>query len=260
MIKGKDLMVWLAAPLLIVSLLFLMSAGGSISATAPTDWYFTPNQEHRRPEVNQSIPLESYPVLYCGSEEEKKVALTFDAGYDNGHHTEILQTLRQKKAPAAFFFDGNFLKANGALVKEIAADGHIIGNHSLHHSDMTALTDLGAFRAEIEGWEAELQALGIAPSGYFRFPCGRYSERALDYAARLDQTIVFWSFAYYDWVQQDQPQPAAALQKIMSRMHNGCVLLLHSTSATNASILGALIDQLRAEGYTLVSLDQMMQK
>ena len=113
-------------------------------------------------------------------------------------------------------------------------------------------------RDRVTGWNDLVSALGITPSAYFRFPCGKFSERALEYNQRLGLTSVFWSFAYYDWVQNEQPDPEKALEKIMSRMHNGCVLLLHSVSSTNAQILGTLIDRLRAEGYEIVSIDEMI--
>ena len=141
MVKGKDLMVFLAAPLLIVSLLFMMSAGGSAAPTDGYEWYFQPNQNHTQPEVIQDVKLEGYPVLYCGSAAEKKVSITFDAGYENGYHTAILDTLKEKGVSAAFFLDGNFLRQNEAIVRRMAEEGHIVGNHTLKHADMTALME-----------------------------------------------------------------------------------------------------------------------
>ncbi len=257
MVKPKDLILFLASPLLVVAMLFLMSAGGSVTSTTGYEWYFQPNEEHRQPQVIRELDFSGYDVLYCGSDQEKKVAITFDAGFDNGCHAPILDTLKEKGVQAAFFVDGNFLKQNGAIAQRMVKEGHIIGNHTLNHADMTALTDLETYRGQVEGWDAILKDLGVEPSGYFRFPCGKFSERALEYNEKLGLTSVFWSFAYYDWVEGDQPQPSAALEKIMSRMHNGCVLLLHSTSQTNAEILATLIDRLRGEGYEIVPLPQM---
>lgn len=257
MVKGKDLIIFLAIPLLIVSMLFMMSAGGSTASTRGYDWYFQPNEEHRQPEVTKEFDFADYSVLYCGEESKKQVAITFDAGFDKGTHAPILDALKEKNAPATFFLDGNFIKQNESLVRRMAEEGHTIGNHTLNHADMTKLTDLAAYRKQIDGWDEILRGYGIEPSGYFRFPCGKFSARALDYNQQLGLTSVFWSFAYYDWVEEDQPSPEAALQKIMSRMHNGCVLLLHSTSQTNTAILGTLIDQLRAEGYEIVPLNQI---
>ena len=234
-----------------------MSAGGSVTDPKGHDWYFSPNEEHLPPAVANEVDLSNYSVLYAGDPAKKQVTLTFDAGFDNGCHEQILNTLKEKDVCASFFLDGNFLKQNEALVKRMANEGHIIGNHTLNHADMTKLTDLATFQTQIDGWNEILTGYGLSPSGYFRFPCGRFSERALDYNERLGLKSVFWTFAYYDWVEKDQPDPQKALDKIMSRMHNGCVLLLHSTSKTNTQILGTLIDRLREEGYEIVSLNEM---
>ena len=257
MVKGKDLMIFLAIPLLMVAGIFFLGAGGSTADPTGYDWYFQPNEEHLQPQVAMEVDLGGHTVLYCGEPQTKKVSITFDAGFDKGTHAPILDTLKEKGVTATFFVDGNFLKQNEDLVRRMAAEGQIIGNHSLHHPDMTKLTDLSAYRTQVDGWNEILRGYGIEPSGYFRFPQGRFSARALDYNELLGLKTVFWSFAYYDWVEDDQPDPQAALQKIMSRMHNGCVLLLHSTSQTNAQILGTLIDNLRAEGYEIVPLTQI---
>ncbi|MBQ7096231.1 MAG: polysaccharide deacetylase family protein [Clostridia bacterium] len=253
----KNLFFFLAVPMLIIAMLFLMSAKGCISDTTGYEWYFQPNEEHQQPQVIDQIPLEGKEVLYCGDPAQKRVSITFDAGFDNGCHKPILDTLRAKGVSATFFVDGNFLKKNPDLIKQMAEEGHTIGNHSLNHADMTKLTDFETYRAQIDGWNTLLEEQGLSPSEYFRFPQGKFSARALDYNEKLGLKSVFWSFAYYDWVEEDQPEPSAALEKIMSRMHNGCILLLHSTSPTNAQILGDLIERLREEGYEIVSLSQM---
>lgn len=253
----KNLMIFLLSPILVITLLFLMSAAGSLSSTQGVEWYFEPNEEHQQPSVVNTIPLEGREVLYLGNPQTKKIALTFDAGFDNGYHATILDALSAKKVTGTFFLDGNFLRKNPDLVARMAEEGHIIGNHTLNHADMTALTDFSTYKEQIEGWNTLLREQGLTPSGYFRFPCGKFSERALDYNEKLGLTSVFWSFAYYDWVEAEQPEPKAAIEKIMSRMHNGCILLLHSTSATNAQILPELIDRLRAEGYEIVALSEM---
>ncbi len=255
--KLKNILIFSGIPLLLVAVLFMTGAGGSTADTAGYDWYFKPNQEHRRPEVASEVDLAGKKVLYCGKEGAKKVAITFDAGYDKGTHTSILNTLKAKKVKATFFVDGNFLKSNEALIRRMAAEGQTIGNHTLNHADMTRLTDFNVYKEQVEGWDEILEGYGLEPSGYFRFPAGRYSARTLDYNEKLGLTTVFWSFAYYDWVEEDQPDPQAALEKIMGRMHDGCILLLHSTSETNAILLGDLIDSLRAEGYAIVPLEEL---
>ncbi len=255
--KWKDILLFGGLPLLMVAALFMTGMGVSTADPTGYDWYFKPNEEHRPPQVAGEVDLTGRSVLYCGDTAQKKVAITFDAGFDKGTHAAILNTLKAKKVQATFFVDGNFLKSNESVVRRMAAEGQTIGNHTLNHADMTKLTDFEVYKEQIKGWDAILEGYGIAPSGYFRFPQGRYSARALDYNEKLGLTTVFWSFAYYDWVEEDQPAPQAALEKIMSRMHNGCILLLHSTSETNTIILGDLIDNLRAEGYEIVPLNEI---
>jgi peptidoglycan-N-acetylmuramic acid deacetylase len=255
--KWMNLLLFSGVPLLVVGTLFIATA--AVGSADPTgyDWYFKPNQEHLQPQVANEVDFSGKNVIYCGDANQKKVSITFDAGYDKGTHASILNTLKAKKVSATFFVDGNFLKSNQEIVKRMASEGHTIGNHTLNHPDMTKLTDFEVYKEQIQGWNDILAGYGMKPSGYFRFPSGRFSARALEYNEKLGLKTVFWSFAYYDWVEGDQPAPEAALEKIMSRMHNGCVLLLHSTSETNATLLGDLIDALRAEGYEIVPLAKM---
>lgn len=251
----KRFIILVMLPVVIAALPFLVTASGG--ADAPYDWYFKPETENRRPQVIPEADfLDKYDVIYLGA-DEPTLYLTFDAGYDSGRHAQILDALRDKNVRAAFFLDGNFVKNEPELVKRMAAEGHLVCNHSLTHPDMTKLTSFDEYAGQITGWEERVNALGITPGRYFRFPSGRFSEKALEYNGRLGITSVFWSFAYYDWVENDQPAPEAALSKICSRVHNGAVMLLHSTSATNAEILPRLIDTLREKGYSFKRLDEL---
>ena len=86
---------------------------------------------------------------------------------------------------------------------------------------------------------------------YFRCPCGEYSEQALETVQKCGYKTVFWSFAYVDWKTDAQPSAAEGLDKLTKSAHGGEILLLHSVSATNAEILGDVIDSFRAQGYTV---------
>lgn len=223
----------------------------------PYDWYFKPTTDNTQPQVIPEADfISEYNILYLGNADEKTLYLTFDAGYDSGYHTSILDTLKQKNVRAAFFVDGNFVKTNPDLIKRMYDEGHLVCNHTLKHPDMTALTDFETYSKQITEWNKLIEDLGYTPTGYFRFPSGRFSKTALEYNKRLDLTTVFWSFAYYDWVEDDQPSPSSAKDKIYSRVHNGAVILLHSTSKTNSEILPDIIDDLRLYGYTFKSLDE----
>ena len=89
------------------------------------------------------------------------------------------------------------------------------------------------------------------------FPEGKFSEQSMKYANELGYKTVFWSFAYADWDNARQPSPEAAKKKILDNVHNGEVMLLHPTSATNAEILGDIIRELKSQGFRFGTLDEL---
>ncbi len=247
--------VYVILPLLAVALPFAIAQGKD---TTTYDWYFKPNDTHQRPVLcPEATFLSNFPHAKAMGKDEKVLYLTFDAGFDNGNMGKILDTLKTKNVTATFFVDGNFVKNEPDLVARIFKEGHLLGNHSLHHADMSKLTDFERYKEEIEGWNDLVRQAGASPSTLFRFPCGRFSESALSYNEKLGLKTIFWSLAYYDWDTEKQPDPTAAKEKILSRIHNGCILLLHSVSSTNAEILPDIIDALHTQGYTFSSLDKI---
>ncbi len=213
---------------------------------------------------NQAVPqgpataqeLARYNAAYVGSQDRKVLYLTFDAGYENGCTAEILDVLKKHNAPAAFFLVGNYMERNADLVRRMVDEGHIVGNHTLHHRDMRKLEDPDQFRAELQGLETLFRDItGKELPRYYRPPQGTYSQKNLQMAKELGYQTVFWSLAYVDWKADDQPDPQAALDKLLSRTHPGAVVLLHSTSTTNAQILDRLLTQWENEGYVFESID-----
>ncbi len=246
----------IALPVIIAAFPFLVLAGSSDSVAY--DWYFKPTADNTQPQVIPEADfIDDYDVIYLGNDSDRSLYLTFDAGYDNGYHQSILDTLKQKGVKAAFFVDGNFVKTNPDIVKRMHSEGHLVCNHSLSHPDMTSYSDFESYSKQINEWNTLVENLGITPNGFFRFPSGRFSKRALEYNKSLNITSVFWSFAYYDWDNNDQPSHDSAKEKIYSRVHSGAVMLLHSTSKTNCEILGDVIDTLREKGYEFKSLESI---
>lgn len=183
-------------------------------------------------------------------EDQKKVIyLTFDQGYENGYTAKILDALKEKKVKATFFVLTDYVKRNPELIKRMINEGHTIGNHSVHHYSMPTL-DINTARKEI----TELHDYMISEYNYtmylFRPPMGEYSEQSLAITQSCGYRTVLWSYAYADWDSKKQMSPLAALEKVKKAVHPGCIYLLHSVSSTNASILGDLIDNLKAEGYS----------
>ena len=190
------------------------------------------------------------PVLY----------LTFDAGYENGNTEKILDVLKAHRIPAAFFLVGNYMERNPELVRRMAAEGHIVGNHTMHHPDMSKLSDPAAFAKELQDLENLYQQItGEELKKYYRPPQGIYSEDNLKMAQELGYKTIFWSLAYVDWNNDSQPTKEEAFSKLLPRTHPGAVVLLHSTSRTNAEILEELIGKWKEEGYRFGTVDELFQ-
>lgn len=205
-----------------------------------------------------SAQLKQFDALYLGDTSKKVIYLTFDAGYENGCTEKILDALKKHNAPAAFFLVGNYLEQNGDLVRRMVAEGHIVGNHTMHHPDMSKISDPAAFQKELTQLE-ELyrQTTGKQMPRYYRPPQGIYSEENLRMAKELGYKTVFWSLAYVDWNNDAQPTAEQAYAKLLPRIHNGAVVLLHSTSKTNAAILDDLLTKWENMGYSFGSVDQL---
>ena len=202
--------------------------------------------------------LREYDAAYVGNSEEKVLYLTFDAGYENGYTASILDTLQKHNVKAAFFLVGNYLQKNGDLVRRMVGEGHIVGNHTMTHPDMSAITDKAAFEKELAGPEALFQELtGKEMPRFYRPPRGVYSEENLKMAQELGYHTVFWSLAYKDWENDKQPTAEYAMGKLIPRTHNGAVILLHSTSKTNAQVLDELLTQWENLGYHFETIDKL---
>lgn len=190
------------------------------------------------------------------STEEKVLYLTFDCGYkyqDLG--TRILDTLKEKDVPAAFFCTLHYVMQAPDEVVRMINEGHIVGNHSTSHpSDCSKLTR-EAFAKEILGLHNYLRVNFGYNCNYFRFPTGAHSQDAAELVDCVGYRTVFWSIAYSDWDPNNQQGEEVALNTITSRLHPGAVILLHSTSPDNANILAEFIDYARAQGYEFRSLE-----
>lgn len=192
-----------------------------------------------------------YHALFVG-EEEQKIYLTFDMGYDYGYTDSILDTLKEKNVKAVFFVTKPYAKDEPELVKRMIAEGHIVGNHSATHPAA------GIPSLKIEGQQKEIMDTHDYVKvnfnyemNLFRYPAGKFSEQSLAVLANCGYTSVFWSFAYLDYDVNNQPDQAKSLQKMIDCLHPGAVYLLHGQSETNAAVLGDFIDAARARGYEL---------
>lgn len=236
------------------------SARSIAAQVIPTgSWGLSFSEEGKAPTGNcAKQALEKYDAVYLGDETKPRIYLTFDAGYENGSTAQILDALKKHNAPATFFLVGNYLEQNPDLVQRMVSEGHTVGNHTYHHYDMSAISDPEAFKKELTSLE-ELyrQVTGEELPKYYRPPQGIYSEENLRQAQALGYRTVFWSLAYVDWQNDKQPTKEEAFAKLLPRIHNGAVVLLHSTSKTNGEILDELLTRWEEMGYEFGTLDEL---
>ena len=229
---------------------------GSVETGA---WGLSFRQEGSAPVGSAGVDqLRQFDAAYLGDTRQKRLYLTFDAGYENGSTEKILDTLKAHQVPAAFFLVGNYIQRNADLVRRMVAEGHIVGNHTTHHYDMSKLSDKAAFSKELTDLEDLFrETTGKELPKYYRPPQGIYSQENLMIAKELGYKTVFWSLAYVDWNNDKQPTREQAFSKLLPRTHPGAVILLHSTSKTNAEILDDLLTHWEQEGYTFGTVEEL---
>lgn len=247
--------------LLVLTVTFSFAGAHQAAAysNAPIHWGFKKSKNHEPASAGEEYDklLAKYGAFYIGDTTKKDIYLTFDNGYENGYTEKVLDVLKEKKVPATFFVTGHYLKDQADLVKRMAKEGHIVGNHSWYHPDLTRVSD-ERLRKELDSVREETKKLTGQDVTFLRPPRGIFSERTLALSNNLGYQNVFWSLAFVDWHIDNQRGWEYSYNNIMRQIHPGAILLLHTVSRDNAEALGKAIDDLRAEGYSFRSLDQLM--
>lgn len=222
------------------------------------NWYTQVRSDHERPTAPLGYDeIKDLNAYYLGK-DEKKIYLTFDAGYSNEYVERIIDILVDRKIPAAFFVLGHFCEERPDLLKKMNENNILVCNHTYSHKNAEALKDFTTFCDEVQSLEQKsLDKSGVTVAKYFRPPCGNFSKEVIENANKLGYKSVFWSIAYMDWEKDNQPDEAESLKKLTDRLHNGAIILLHPTSKTNANIMENLIDNIQKEGYSFGSLDEL---
>ena len=234
----------------------------TISYSAEGNWGLGFSQEGEKPSGNATADeLKKYHAAYLDPTDDKVIYLTFDAGFENGNTPAILDALKKHNAPATFFVVGNFLETSPELIKRMVEEGHTIGNHTYHHPDMSQISDIDSFSKELKDVEHLYKKItGKEMVKYYRPPQGKYSTKNLQMASELGYDTFFWSLAYVDWLQDQQPTKEQAFEKLIPRIHPGAIVLLHSTSSTNARILDELLTKWEEMGYHYAPLSELAEK
>ncbi len=262
-IFGKKTIAALLTAAVLMTTLIISGAGlhdhAVMTAADDANWGLSYRTEGSPPTGNASAQqLRQYRALYTGDTAQKQIYLTFDAGYENGYTPHILDVLKKHHIQATFFLVGNFIETAPELVKRMVSEGHLVGNHTYSHPDMSKIRDEKSFTDELTKLETLYQqTTGKPMPKFYRPPQGKYSEDNLAMAKKLGYTTVFWSLAYVDWYNDDQPTKEEAFSKLIPRIHNGAVVLLHSTSRTNSEILDELLTKWENMGYSFATVDKI---
>jgi peptidoglycan-N-acetylmuramic acid deacetylase len=251
---------------LTILFVLLIVFGSSVSAEGYSNkainWGFQKASEGKPAEAGKQLDdlLEKHGAFYKGDPTKKDIYLTFDNGYENGYTSKILDVLKQEKVPAIFFVTGHYLNSEPELVKRMAKEGHIVGNHSWSHPDLTQMSDERLYE-ELEKVKKKTEELtGNKSMNYLRPPRGVFSERTIALANKQGYTHAFWSLAYVDWITDQQKGAQYAYDNIMKQIHPGAILLLHTVSKDNADALESAVKDLKKQGYTFKSLDELKLK
>ena len=239
---------------------FFSSSPPAVTASASNpNWGLSFQKKGEAPVGNATSEyLAGYNARYLGNTQQKTIYLTFDCGFENGCTAPILDALKKHNAKATFFVVGNYLETAPELVQRMVEEGHIVGNHTYHHPDMSQIADLDSFRKELTAVEEKYKEItGEEMKKYYRPPQGKFSESNLEQTRTLGYQTIFWSLAYVDWYTDKQPSPQEAYDKLLPRIHPGAIVLLHSTSQTNADILDELLTKWEDMGYTFGTLDEL---
>lgn len=225
------------------------------------NWGLGFGKSGEKPTGNATVAeMKQYDAYYMAEGDEKVLYLTFDCGYENGNTEPILDALKKHNAPATFFVVGHFLESAPDIVKRMVEDGHTVGNHTYHHPDMSKISDTASFQKEMNDVAALFrETTGTELAMYYRPPQGKYNTANLQMAKDMGYSTFFWSLAYVDWNQDEQPSHEEALDKLTTRVHPGAIVLLHSTSKTNGEIMDELLTKWEEMGYTFRPLSDFVE-
>ena len=214
--------------------------------------------KNSQPDVPSDVKnmLKKYNGIYIGDTNKKTIYLTFDEGYENGFTADILDTLKKNNVKAAFFITGDYAEREEELVKRMAKEGHIIGNHTMNHPSLPSIS-AEETETELKELDALIEKICGVKVKYIRPPKGEYSEKVLANLSNLGYKTVFWSFAYMDWDVTINRGGDYAFNQIYPYLDEGEILLLHAVSSDNSACLDRFIKTAKAEGFSFGTLDDL---
>jgi probable sporulation protein (polysaccharide deacetylase family) len=191
--------------------------------------------------------------IYKGNPDKPMVTFIINVAWGNEYLSEMLATLKKHNVSVSFFLEGNWVKKNPDLAKMIVTSGHEVGNHSYSHPDMKQLT-AGRAREQIVKTNEIIEAATGEKCVWFAPPSGSYRDETIKVAGELKMMTVMWTVDTVDW---KKPTPEALINRVMSKIDNGSMVLMHPTEAT-AKSLDRLITQIKQKNLKIGTVSELM--
>ena len=190
-----------------------------------------------------------------GPSTGRRIALTFDDG-PSAYTARVLDVLERERVPATFFIQAEHVAGRESVLARMLADGHMIGNHSFTHVDLS--TASGPRLTQIDDTQATIKAAtGFTPC-LIRPPYGRTSKKLLAALARRHLTSTLWSVNPQDFLR---PGTAKIKQRVLAAVKPGAIVLTHDGGGNRSQTLAAIpsiIRTLKARGYTFVTVTGLL--
>lgn len=227
-------------------------------------WGLGQNTRHQKPAGSgpRGWKLKKYNAYYVGphSKKDKVVYLSFDCGYEAGYTKRILNTLKKYKVKAIFFVTEAYIKETPKLVKRMKREGHLVGNHTCTHPQMSKLGVKRLKREILQCARTMKKLTGYEMDKFIRPPEGNFSMRSVKVAQSLGYATIFWSLAYYDYDTNRQPGKEYVINRFKTYYHNGMIPLIHAVSKSNTQALPTVIKYLKKKGFRYGTLDEIYPK
>ena len=202
--------------------------------------------------ASYSIRSEIYLRSFCRKRTgEKVIALTFDDGPDPIQTPKVLKVLKEHQATACFFCIGHKIEGNEKLLQQMVAEGHLIGNHTFDHVELTKLSDTKAVE-EIEKTNSAISSITGYKPEYIRPPFGKISNKVEE---AINMQCVMWSIDPVDW---NTSNCSKVVNHVVNNAKNGDIILMHDIYDSSVTAALEIIDRLKAKGYVFVTVDQLL--
>lgn len=206
-------------------------------------------------EIPPAVSLEDLPPapIYRGHPEKEMVAFLINVSWGTEYVPDILNILRQHKVKATFFIEGKWAKENADLVKMIAEQGHVIGNHAYNHPDMARISKEEINR-QIEQTNTIIEAIINKTPKWFAPPSGSFTDEVVKSAHQFNMETILWTVDTIDW---KNPSVSVMMNRIMNNIHPGATILMHPTASVVQG-LNLMINEIKQRGYKIDTIEALL--